>query len=119
LSGAREDTFVAGLSMGGYGAFKLALTYPDRTPPPPAFGRADIAATADGEDAAWQREMQTIFGDLAQLPGSANDLFHLAKQPIVAERKPLLYQCCGTEDFLYDDNVRFKAWPIRWLAADL
>ena len=30
LSSEREDNFVAGLSMGGYGAFKLALTYPER-----------------------------------------------------------------------------------------
>ena len=30
LSARREDNFVAGLSMGGYGAFKLALTYPER-----------------------------------------------------------------------------------------
>ena len=29
LSTERADTFVAGLSMGGYGAFKLALTRPD------------------------------------------------------------------------------------------
>ena len=28
LSDAREDNFVAGLSMGGYGAFKLGLTHP-------------------------------------------------------------------------------------------
>jgi putative tributyrin esterase len=30
LSTDRADTFVAGLSMGGYGAFKLALAYPER-----------------------------------------------------------------------------------------
>src|SRR4030095_9153077 len=30
LSAERKDNFVAGLSMGGYGAFKLALTHPDR-----------------------------------------------------------------------------------------
>ena len=30
LSDKREDNFVAGLSMGGYGAFKLALNHPDR-----------------------------------------------------------------------------------------
>ena len=30
LSDAREDNFVAGLSMGGYGAFKLALRCPDK-----------------------------------------------------------------------------------------
>ena len=22
--------------------------------------------------------------------------------------RPALYQCCGTEDFLYDDNIRFR-----------
>lgn len=30
ISDRRQDTFVAGLSMGGYGAFKLGLSYPDR-----------------------------------------------------------------------------------------
>ena len=30
LSSERKDNFVAGLSMGGYGAFKLALTHPER-----------------------------------------------------------------------------------------
>src|SRR5262245_15620624 len=30
LSADRKDNFAAGLSMGGYGAFKLALTHPDR-----------------------------------------------------------------------------------------
>src|SRR5215213_8161991 len=30
LSSARKDNFVAGLSMGGYGAFKMALTHPER-----------------------------------------------------------------------------------------
>src|SRR5919108_3091874 len=30
LSSERKNNFVAGLSMGGYGAFKLALTHPER-----------------------------------------------------------------------------------------
>lgn len=30
LSSQREDIFAAGLSMGGYGAFKLALAYPEQ-----------------------------------------------------------------------------------------
>ena len=30
VSTKREDTFVAGLSMGGFGAFKLALNHPER-----------------------------------------------------------------------------------------
>jgi S-formylglutathione hydrolase FrmB len=46
---------------------------------------------------------------VSDLEGGPNDLFHLAKQ--VARRKrprPALYQWCGTEDFLYEDNVRFR-----------
>ena len=31
LSDKRADTFVAGLSMGGYGAFKVALSHPNRS----------------------------------------------------------------------------------------
>ena len=30
MSARREDNFIAGLSMGGYGALKAALTYPER-----------------------------------------------------------------------------------------
>ena len=30
ISDKREDTFVAGLSMGGYGAMKLAFNHPER-----------------------------------------------------------------------------------------
>jgi len=32
--------------------------------------------------------------------------------------KPRLYQCCGTEDFLYADNVRFRD-VVRKLPLDL
>jgi S-formylglutathione hydrolase FrmB len=108
LSGAREDTFAAGLSMGGYGAFKLALTHPDRYAAAASLsGAVDISHVAEGEDPRWLAEMRGIFGDLDRLSGSANDLFHLARQPGAASVR--LYQCCGTEDFLYQGNLRFKA----------
>ena len=32
--------------------------------------------------------------------------------------KPKIYQCCGTEDFLYDANVRFRD-HVRSLGLDL
>ena len=48
MSDRREDTFAAGLSMGGYGAFKLGLRCPDRF--------AAVASLSGGLDAAdfWQ-----------------------------------------------------------------
>jgi S-formylglutathione hydrolase FrmB len=52
------------------------------------------------------------------VPGSKHDLFVLAKMAAKAPVKPRLYQCCGTEDFLYADNVRFRD-AIRLLPLDL
>lgn len=109
LSEAREDNFVAGLSMGGYGAFKLALTYPNRYAAAASLsGALDIVSVARTEGEDWQAEMQVIFGDLDRLAGSSNDLFYLAQQVATTEVRPMLYQCCGTEDFLYEGNLRFK-----------
>jgi S-formylglutathione hydrolase FrmB len=110
LSDAREDTFVAGLSMGGYGAFKLALTHPDRYAAAASLsGALDIASLRRAEDEEWRAEMRLIFGNLRGVAGSDNDLFHLARELARSKTvKQRLYQCCGTEDPLYRDNVRFK-----------
>jgi S-formylglutathione hydrolase FrmB len=110
LSAAREDNFVAGLSMGGYGAFKLALSHPDRFAAAASLsGAVDMAREALGKEPEWQNEMQRIFGDPARVKGSKNDLFRLAKNVAASMGpKPRLYQWCGTEDFLYKSNVRFS-----------
>jgi S-formylglutathione hydrolase FrmB len=120
LSERREDTFAAGLSMGGYGAFKLALTYPERYAAAASLsGALDIAVAAQGTDPTWQAEMRLIFGDTSQVAGSRHDLFSLAKQ-LAASGNPIprLYQCCGTEDFLYPSNLRFRDYA-RSLGLDL
>ncbi len=111
LSDAREDNFVAGLSMGGYGAFKLALSHPDRYAAAASLsGALDIVRTVHNHhgDEAWQREMRMVFGDLDKVAGSPNDLFWLAEQVAKGPVQPRLYQCCGTEDFLYQDNLAFR-----------
>jgi len=124
LSTKREDTFVAGLSMGGYGAFKLALTYPERYSAAASLsGAVDIAEVvrekrSDPANKAWLAEMRTVFGDLSKVPGSKHDLFALAKKLAKSPVKPRLYQCCGTEDDLYPDNVRFRD-AVRKLPLDL
>jgi S-formylglutathione hydrolase FrmB len=110
LSELREETYVAGLSMGGYGAFKLALTYPERYAAAASLsGALDVVALAQAAADTGAEEMQHIFGEVGALAGSPNDLFYLAQQ--VGERsgpRPRLYQWCGTEDFLYAGNVRFR-----------
>jgi len=108
LSDAREDTFAAGLSMGGYGAFKLALTHPERYAAAASLsGALDIARIA--AEPVRRREMDAIFGDPARVEGSGNDLFHLARRAAEGEGpRARLYQWCGTEDHLHADNVRFR-----------
>ena len=123
LSSDRKDNFVAGLSMGGYGAFKLALTYPERyTAAASLSGALDIRAVvkprSDRNNKAWLAEMRTVFGDLSKVPGSKHDLFALAKKVATGHIKPRLYQCCGTEDVLHADNIRFRD-VVRKLPLDL
>lgn len=106
LSDRPEDTFAAGLSMGGYGAMKLALTYPERFAAAGSFsGGVDMAGTIAGRDDQFKAQMRRVFGDLEKLPGSANDLFHLMKTK--PDKAPRLYVSCGTADFLYGQHQRF------------
>jgi S-formylglutathione hydrolase FrmB len=123
LSSARKDNFVAGLSMGGYGAFKMALTHPERFAAAASLsGALDIRSVVDLDhghnDKAWLEEMRTVFGDLSKVPGSKHDLMALVKRVARGSVRPRLYQCCGTEDQLYQDNIRFRD-AVRRLPLEL
>ena len=111
LSDQREDTFAAGLSMGGYGAFKLALSYPERFAAAASLsGALDMRQRVTDRDPGWQIEIRRMFGDPAGFPGSPNDLLSLAEKVAQsAGPKPMLYHWCGTEDFLVEQNKSFEA----------
>ena len=116
LSDKPEDTFVAGLSMGGYGAMKLALTYPERFGAAASFsGVVDIADMSHrSKDGLLQ--MDRIFGSRESIAGTDNDLFHLLKKNASAKAKPRLYVSCGTKDFLYHQHEKFvpAAKKLGW-----
>jgi putative tributyrin esterase len=106
LSDAREDNFVAGLSMGGYGAFKWALNRPDQICAAASLsGVTDIVNLRNRADI--DRVLHLVYGD-EDVTGTEHDLFSLIEETHSYKKKPLLYQCCGTEDFLIEDNYRFK-----------
>ena len=105
LSDKLEDTFVAGLSMGGYGAMKLALNFPERFGAAASFsGAVDIASMSRRKADDWKR----IFGTKSAR-GTDCDLFHMLKVNGEAEHKPRLYVSCGTADFLYPQQHKFIA----------
>ena len=106
ISTDREKTFAAGLSMGGYGAFKLALSHPERFAAAASLSGALDLWGLNSERDVLLPEWQAIFGESFQ--DSDNDLMALAKRlKDASSPRPALYQCCGTEDYLYDANQRF------------
>lgn len=111
ISDKKEDTFVAGNSMGGYGAFKLALCAPERFGAAASLsGGLDVAATVkkDGGDfpaSFWA----DIFGPADEVAGSGNDLFAVSENLIKSGADvPKLYMWCGVDDFLYDQNIKMR-----------
>lgn len=107
LSDRREDNFVAGLSMGGYGAMKLGLSFPDRFAAVASLsGALDLGLVVENHPTD---EFRQLFGQPATFKGTGVDLFHLAERLATSkELPPKLFQCCGREDFLYEDNLRFR-----------
>jgi S-formylglutathione hydrolase FrmB len=106
----RGGRCLAGLSMGGYGAAKLALRFPDRFVAAVshsgalAFAHKPIPAEADER---WRLERTRIVGE--NPVGGPNDLYALAAGLAPSDR-PALRIDCGTEDFLIEDNREFHAY---------
>jgi S-formylglutathione hydrolase FrmB len=104
VSERREDTFVAGLSMGGYGALKWALREPSRFAAAASMsGALDVVGLARGEQRGGL--LERVFGGR---PGPRDDLFALMRD---AEPTglPAMHVSCGTEDWLFDANEAFAA----------
>jgi putative tributyrin esterase len=106
VSDRRDDTFVAGLSMGGYGALRWALRAPERFAAAASLsGALDVTARrrARPED---PRLFERVFGD-EEVAGSPHDLHALLERADPAAL-PALYLCCGTEDGLLGENEAFR-----------
>lgn len=109
ISDRREDTFAAGLSMGGYGALKLALHCPERFAAAASLSGAISPEHLLEISPGLAKEYECIFGDMKQFAGSFNDLFAQAER--CAREKadlPQLFLTCGTEDGLHSDTVHFR-----------
>lgn len=106
VSDRREDTFVAGLSMGGYGALKWALRHPERFAAAASLsGVLDIAALRDSS--APSGPLDRVFGG-RRLAGTPDDLLWLlAEQAAAGTPLPQLYVGCGTQDELIEHSRTF------------
>lgn len=108
-----ERTYVAGLSMGGYGALKCALTYPERYRKVVSFsGVTDIEQRLHRSDMTTDliKEMQGVFGTNLEVQPH-EDLYALARaRSDEGARLPSILCCCGSEDPFVDMNREFAAY---------
>ena len=106
MSDKREDNFVAGLSMGGYGAMKMALSAPDEFAGVASFsGALDLTIPR-----RFGRSWDDIFGDVETIAGSDNDVYALIEKAAKSGKPlPKVYLWCGLQDGLIEDSRRAKA----------
>lgn len=110
VSTQREGRAIAGLSMGGYGAFKFGLKHPEMFAMAASMsGAFDAASWTEKElkDPGVIRDsvLQT-FGPDGSSTRATNNVFKLAREVSAKKIAPLpyLYFDCGTEDFLFSNN---------------
>lgn len=101
---SRSARCLAGLSMGGYGAIKLALKHPNLFCAAASHsGALGFSHWALGDD-AFGTEMKRVVG--ANSPGGENDLYALSES-VELTLRPALKIDCGVDDFLLNDNRAF------------
>lgn len=134
LSREREDTFIGGFSMGGYGAFVLGLANPDVFGSvialDAALNKGGVMESSEG-DSPWDLFTRTNYkaifhlDDVAEYENSRNDYEFLAEK--TAENKnnmPKVFIGCGTKDPLYAGNVEYRdklialGYEVEWFEFD-
>ena len=106
LSTKKENNYLMGLSMGGYGALKCAFAYATHYEAVSVLSSVtDIVSRIEAADAAQRAEYQAIFGMNLEVK-KRDDLLLLLKETDPASF-PRLYMYCGEEDELYSQNAAF------------
>lgn len=113
ISDRREDTFAVGLSMGGYGAFKLGIVCPEKYAAVASLSgsidqRNRLTENSDLHNAVMQQMVYNTFGSYEEYDRSINDLHYTLESRIAAGvQLPRFFQACGTDDHNYRVNTAF------------
>ena len=105
VSRDRAYNYTAGLSMGGYGAIRVALERTDLFSAAISLsGAIDFPALRHSR-AEGPKAWQALFEDTEAFRAESADLQRIAADRIrEGQRLPRLFISCGTEDFLYQIN---------------
>lgn len=116
LSEKREDNFILGLSMGGFGAAKSAFNYPEKYGAVGLFSTGpqnglQLRASGVGMETPSYDRYQRIFGGSSKIPQSENDPWYILAQDVADGKElPLIYNCCGTDDPCYPSYCAFMEY---------
>lgn len=108
VSRSRAETFIGGLSMGGYGAFRTAFDFPETF-----AGALSLSGTLDVAERAFRSRhldlYETGFGNL-QTPRPEDDLIARMTNQNTSDtmRDTRFFACCGTDDRLLKQNRHFR-----------
>jgi putative tributyrin esterase len=105
----RENTLIAGNSMGGYGAMKAALRYPERYFAAASFsGVLSLAILSLLPDDPRKAEFAQLFGDLEKLSGSEHDpAVWLQRAVETRATLPKLFIACARQEDVYPLSIMF------------
>ena len=102
LSDKREDTYIMGFSMGGFGALRNGMVFSDR------FSHVIGLSAA-----------LSVFNNLGGTLKTMFDLKITAREMFEGEREvPNFYMACGTQDDLFEINTDFRDF-LRENGADV
>lgn len=109
LSSKRKDRYIAGLSMGGYGTYHAAMTYPERFAKAASLsGALDITRVYNKNN--FTDQAPNLLGPREELEGGPNDLLALAcrLKELPENEIPEFLSLCGEQDGLWEVNVEFQ-----------
>lgn len=116
LAASAEDTYIMGYSMGGFGALHTAFAFPEN------FGKTAAMSSAliihqiarmkpDADNGLANYDYyREYFGDLETVEESDSNPEMLVKRLKASGSIPEIYMCCGTEDFLLEENRAFHGF---------
>ncbi|MDO5849181.1 MAG: alpha/beta hydrolase-fold protein [Methanobrevibacter sp.] len=120
LSTKREDTFIAGFSMGGYGAIRTGLLYNDTFSAIGGISSALIShrlkyVVDEFKEVVDTKEyLESVFGDLSKVVGSDKDPEFLIDELLEKNKEiPKIFMTVGKNDFLRTENEAFHKFLVE------
>nr|MDQ3322330.1 esterase family protein [Acidobacteriota bacterium] len=109
--GDRNNRIIAGLSMGGYGAVKFGLKYPEKFVLVGSFSGAMDAVVKTQNYKHLIKSVADVFGDENSQARKENDIFKIINESSTEKIKnfSFLFVDCGTEDHQFQSNRDFVA----------